>query len=176
MGEARSRRLALQRGQPLPEDLHRCPDCHGHRTAVEMAPSQIAMSHVPTLMGVCADCGAFWEAYPPGWKHDAVDGEPCDNCAFRPGSPESEDKAEWKSLLAKLRAGQEFKCHKGAPILLDKKTGAVEFDAAWVQRNGRTCVGFLRAMWKWGDWLENRYGVLHVLTKHDQEKLLGGAA
>ena len=172
MGAAKQREDALRRGQPWPEDLHRCPRCFGRRTSVQTAPA-VGLSHLPTLVGVCIDCETTWEAYPPGWKHDAVEGEPCDNCAFRQGSPESQEKEAWKSLLAKLRAGQEFKCHKGAPIITDPAASTIEFDAEWVRRKGRTCVGFLRMVWQWGDWLENRYAVLHVTTKYDQDRLLG---
>jgi hypothetical protein len=171
MGEARLRAEALARHQPLPQDLHRCPKCAGRRTIVEMAQA-MAMSHIPTLMGICADCKTVWEAFPPGWKHDVVEGEPCDNCAFAKGSPESQDREEWRSLLAKLRMGQEFKCHKGAPLIIDLETGAAEFDEAWVLRYGRMCAGFLRAMQQWPDWLDNYLTVRHVLTKLDQDKLL----
>lgn len=173
MGEAKHRRAALANGQPLPQDLHRCPRCFSRRTVVEMAPA-MAMSHVPTLTGVCAECRTVWEAFPPGWNHDPVAGEPCDNCAFRKGSPESADKTEWKNLLAKLRLqGGEFKCHKGAPLIIDQATGRAEFDEPWVQRYGRTCSGFLKIMWRWPDWLDNRFAGRHVLTKHDQDKMLG---
>ena len=123
---------------------------------MENAPP-LALSHVATLLGVCADCRAVWEAYPPGWTHDAVEAEPCDNCAFRAGSPELADKAGWRELLTGLQAGREFKCHKGAPLILDTEASTIEFDEAWVQRKGRTCAGFLKAMQRWPDWLSNRY-------------------
>jgi hypothetical protein len=161
MGEARRRHQALVCGQPWAEDLHRCPRCRSRRTVVEQAPA-MALSHVPTQMAVCRDCEAVWEAYPADWKHDAVEGSPCDNCAFGKGSPESTDREGWLELLAKLRDGQEFKCHKGAPIIIDQAAGTVEFDERWVRQHGRTCAGFLRAMWQWPDWLDNRYRVLGV--------------
>lgn len=174
MGDAKRRRDALARFEPEPQDLHVCPACRSRRTVVQDGPP-LALSHVPTLYGVCADCKAFWEAYPPSWSHDVCDGSPCDNCAFSAGSPESQDKPEWKSLLAKLKLGQEFKCHKGAPILVDQESGSVEFDEAWVRRHGRTCVGFHRAIMTLPDWLANRYpGLAHVLSTHDQDKLLEG--
>lgn len=157
MGDAARRRAALAAFQPLPPDLHVCPACRGRKTRVEPMPAELAMSHLETPVGVCADCGAFWEAYPDDWSHDAVAAEPCDNCAFRPGSPEIRDRDGWRALLAELRAGREFKCHKGAPILLDAGDGAIGFDEAWVRRRGRTCAGFLRALRRWPDWLENRY-------------------
>jgi hypothetical protein len=172
MGEAKLRAEALAYGQPWPEDFHRCPNCRGRRTAVESGPP-MGLSHVPTLYGVCADCEALWEAYPADWQHDAVDAPPCDNCAFAKGSPESGDREAWLSTLAKLRMGTEFKCHKGAPILIDKGASTVEFDEVWVRRHGRTCAGFLKAMQQWPGWLERRYSVAHVLTNHDADRLEG---
>lgn len=138
MGDAKRRRDGLRWFQPEPEDLHVCPRCR-------------------TLYGVCADCRCFWEAYPPGWKHDPVGAEPCDNCAFAKGSPESLDRDGWRDLLAKLRAGGLFNCHKGAPILIDDAAGTIEFDEGWVRVHGRTCAGFLRAMQQWPDWMRRRY-------------------
>lgn len=172
MGDARNRARALAAFQPWPEDFHVCPKCRGRRTAAAPAPA-LALSHVPTLMAVCADCGAVWEAFPPDWSHDAVEASPCDNCAFAKGSPESTDREGWKSLLLKLRAGNEFKCHKGAPLIIDVAAGTIEFDEAWVQRHGRSCAGFVRALQAWPDWLDNRLAGMHVLTKHDQDRLLG---
>lgn len=175
MGEARRRRLALIAGAPLAQDMNRCPSCGSFRTVIEQAPP-LAMSHTATLMGVCVDCRTLWEAYPPTWSHDAVEAEPCDNCAFRPGSPESQDREAWKSLLTKLRLGREFKCHKGAPLKIDHEAGTIEFDEGWVRTRGRTCAGFVRALQAWPDWLDNRYSVGHVLTSFDQDRLLGGPA
>lgn len=172
MGEAKARACALRAFQPWPEDFHLCPSCRSRRTVVRM-DAPLALSHVATLLGVCADCEAVWEAFPPDWSHDAVAAAPCDNCAFSKGSPGSEDREAWKSLLAKLKLGQEFKCHKGAPILIDKATGTVEFDANWVRLHGRSCAGFVRAMQAWPDWLEHRFSVLHVSTVHDQDQLGG---
>lgn len=175
MGDARQRQQALAFGQPWPEDRSRCPSCHSRRTAASMAPA-MGLSHIPTLMGVCADCKTLWEAFPPDWKHDPVEASPCDNCAFAKGSPESEDREAWRSMLAKLRMGQEFRCHKGAPIIIDNEGNFIEFDAAWVNRKGRMCAGFLRAMQQWPDWLERHVEGRHVLTKYDQDRLIGGSA
>jgi hypothetical protein len=169
MGEAKRRRQALAWGQPLERDLHRCPRCQGHRTAVSDGPP-MALSKVATSYGLCLDCKCFWEAYPASWKHDVCEGEPCDNCAFRPGAPEHEDSAEWRSMLAKLKHGQEFRCHKGAPIIIDAEAGTAEFDAEWVNRRGRMCAGFHRAIMTKPGWLEARYQTSHVLTSHDAEK------
>lgn len=175
MGDARRRAQALAYFQPWPEDFHVCPACRSRRTSVALAPA-LGLSHVPTLVGVCGACKAMWEAYPADWEHDAVEAGPCDNCAFAKGSPESADREGWLSLLAKLRMGHEFRCHKGAPVIVDLAASTIEFDADWVNRHGRTCAGFLKAMQQWPDWLERRYSVLHVSTAHDQDPALSGSA
>lgn len=158
MGEAKDRVRALVAGEPWPQDRHRCPRCHGRRTVVAVG-EPMGLSHVPTLYGTCADCKTLWEAFPADWRHDVVEAAPCDNCAFAKGSPESEDREAWRQLLAQLKAGQEFKCHKGAPMVIDDAAGTIEFDALWVRRHGRMCAGFLKAMQAWPDWLGNRFGV-----------------
>lgn len=117
----------------------------------------MALSHIPTLYGACADCEAFWEAFPPGWSHDVCEAEPCDNCAFGPGSPETRDRAAWRDLLAKLKSGQEFRCHKGAPIRLDKAALTAEFDAQWINTKGRACAGFHQAIMTNPAWFAARY-------------------
>lgn len=161
MGEAKARRDAMRWGTPQDRDMHRCPRCASFRTVVAPGPP-MALSHVPTQYGVCAECKTMWEAYPADWKHDVVEATPCDNCAFAKGSPESADREGWLDLISKLKAGGTFNCHKGAPLIIDVEAGSVGFDEAWVQARGRTCAGFVRAMQKWPDWLEKRYGVLGV--------------
>jgi hypothetical protein len=161
MGEAKERALALVRGEPLPQDRHRCPRCFSRRTVIEMGPP-MGLSHVPTHYGVCADCKTLWEAFPADWKHDVVEGSPCDNCAFSGKSPESEDREAWRELLAKLKGGNEFKCHKGAPMIIDAEAGTIEFDAQWVTRHGRMCAGFLKAMQTWPDWLAKHLGSVEI--------------
>lgn len=155
MGDARRRAMALAHGQPWPEDFDRCPACRGRNTRVADGPA-MALSHVPTRYGVCADCETFWEAYPAGWSHDVCEAAPCDNCAFSKDSPEIAGEG-WKTLLTELRNGGEFRCHKGAPIRIDNPAGTVEFDAGWTARHGRTCAGFHRAIMTRPAWFAARY-------------------
>lgn len=164
MGAAKDRRVAMAFGQPDKRDMNRCPVCRSWRTVIAPAPA-MAMSHIGTPHGVCADCKTVWEAYPADWSHDAVEAPPCDNCAFAKGSPESADKNGWRELLAGLKSGREFKCHKGAPILINEATSEIGFDEGWVQRKGRTCAGFVRAMQRWPDWFEKRYPGLRVAVE-----------
>jgi len=158
MGEAARRRRSIAHFEQTGADLHRCPVCRSRRTAVATGPA-MALSAIPTLYGVCADCSAVWEAFPPDWKHDVCEAEPCDNCAFRPGAPEHADTAEWRAMLADLKQGREFRCHKGGPIKLDLDAGTAEFDAQWVTRHGRICAGFHRAIMTRPEWFECRFGI-----------------
>ncbi len=171
MGEAKCRADAYAAGRPWKPSG--CPACSS-RMVAERDAGPMALSHVPTRYGTCGDCGAIWEAYPDDWCEEVVCAEPCDNCAFRAGAPEHGDTAEWRSLLAKLRTGQKFFCHKGAPIL--RSEGSVEFDGQWIKDRGRMCAGFLRVAQAWPDWLENSVAPpVHVLTTHDQDRLFAEA-
>lgn len=163
MGEAKRRREARFEAKPYrpPRVCPKCKSISIERTT--LPPS--GLSHRETDYDLCRECGTVWEAYPLNWCEDVVGAEPCDNCAFRPGSPEQNDPEGWRKLIEMLRAGGEFRCHKGAPIngILDRKPGKtpstceVEFDNDWVQKHGRRCAGFMRMVWamreKGEDWL-----------------------
>ena len=70
----------------------------------------------------CANCKAIWEPFDPTQLLDAhlpttsSFKEPCDNCAFRPGSPEQSDPEKWAELMTSLKTNGRFYCHKGVPI------------------------------------------------------------
>jgi hypothetical protein len=156
MGAAKRRAEAYASATP-----HRpprvCPKCKSVRISRATLPPT-GLSVRETEYDLCRDCGTVWEAYPPDWCEDVVGAQPCDNCAFRSGSPEQEDREGWTYLVDILRSGGEFRCHKGAPILgLMKVPAKAEFDAAWVQKHGRKCAGFMRLVWameaKGEDWL-----------------------
>lgn len=167
MGEAK-RRFEAYASATLHRPPRVCPNCKSiriERTTLEPA----ALSHRPTDYDLCRACGTVWEAHPEDWCEDVVGAEPCDNCAFRPGSPEQADPEGWRELVAKLKSGNEFKCHKGAPILglaeqrpLPNGNFEVEFDPDWIKRRGRNCAGFMRLVWamreKGEDWFARRYG------------------
>ena len=74
-----------------------------------------------TIAG-CKVCQTMWEPFNPADLLDDDDQyssfkDMCDNCAFRPGSPEREDKESWKDQLEHLALnGIPFMCHKGVPI------------------------------------------------------------
>lgn len=133
----------------------KCPACQSGniRTRLKLR------SH-DTAYDTCIDCKAVWESVPDG-EHFKRDGEliafkhPCDNCAFRPGSPESQDKAGWRLLLEQLRAGGTFYCHKGVAIKTAGEGHKADFDfplgeSGLPDKNQmRLCRGFLNA---WAVW------------------------
>lgn len=100
----------------------------------------------------CLECQAMWE---PFKAEDLLDPEeefssfrvPCDNCAFRGGSPERADKTKWERLVSQFETGHTvFVCHKGVP--LSRKEGESHdhpknADGAWDMDRMRYCRGFL---------------------------------
>lgn len=172
MGEARRKIDADARGLPRPRD-DRCPACRSRRI-VMMARSEFP-SHfeIDCDLQACLDCRACWEAFPASCVRDPVCAEPCDNCAFRPGSPEQTDPEKWKALIESLKPDQSyghftgrFFCHKGVPIDMTKGPGNFLFPQKPLLMDGepvrkadgsivttedpakmRTCSGFLRMVW-----------------------------
>lgn len=182
MGEAARRRDAYATGKPWRRS-NKCPGCGSLRIR-HFAPSEFPEPLATTMRehgtycehAYCVACGALWEAFPAMYAEDPVCSEPCDNCAFRPGSPEQSDTEGWKRLLDRLRpgvgqewfAGGRFYCHKGVPIDLDRGPGNFKFPRKPVMMDGepvrqpdgtvvttedlakmRTCSGYLRARWAW---------------------------
>jgi hypothetical protein len=151
--EARELEGALD-GATAPGE-YTCPMCGSLETV------SLVRLHRGTRMSGCFACRALWETIPDGETHRR-DGElmpwrkPCDNCAFRAGSPESQNRVKWRELLARLKAGGQFFCHKGVPI--EQATiaeGLIEFDypkgadGKEDPERMRVCRGFLNA---WAVW------------------------
>ena len=73
----------------------------------------------------CRGCRAMWEPINPAILCDPDDPDsgltrPCDNCAFRKGSPERLDPQKWEKLMMDIhRGGAVFYCHKGVPMAVD---------------------------------------------------------
>lgn len=100
-------------------DLTACPSCGSGRLICVLG----------TDLDLCVKCLRCWERLRPedSWM---IDGEmlafatPCDNCAFRGGSTERQDKDRWQDLQSMLSRGGSFYCHKGVPFKMDPATGA----------------------------------------------------
>lgn len=134
-----------------------CPHCGADGTV-----TFDALPDAGVVMAGCLGCGSIWEAIPNGEQY-LVDGEvmpwrePCDNCAFRAGSAESRDRAEWRDLLERLRGGGQFFCHKGVPLKKDELVSynRVAFDypvdgaGEYARDKMRLCRGFLNAWMRW---------------------------
>lgn len=134
----------------------RCPKCASRKTTTAEQP--VTKFYARTLE-ICGNCGTAWEPIDRAllWDPDdpmAAFAEPCNNCAFRPGSHEQQDVEEWKKTIASLKAGGQFFCHKGVPVVVDPDNKDYEIGFAYPRkRNGvqdprkmRLCRGFL-TMW-----------------------------
>lgn len=143
----------------------RCPRCGCRRTGT--VEHRVIAGFYARTLEVCANCAAAWEPLPPGTDrhsdHRDDDGspfpfpEPCDNCAFRPGSPEQRDPAQWRALMDQLKAGARFYCHKGVPIDPEGEDGFAYprgADGRPAERKLRLCRGFLNA---WKTWMDRQY-------------------
>lgn len=106
-----------------------------------------------TRHAVCRECGTVWE---PFRKRDLWDqgangnpmemfAEPCNNCAFRPGSPEREDPARWEELMQEIHLqGYPFYCHKGVPLNPDgTHRHPKKPNGSYDQEKMRPCAGWL---------------------------------
>jgi hypothetical protein len=150
--------------------VKKCPKCGSRNLLLHQQPPGRT-----TFYDVCRVCVAVWESLPEGERYKR-DGElmafekPCDNCAFRAGSPESENKVEWKKLLTELRAGGEFFCHKAVPLTTigEGSRASFEFpqkaDGKFDVGNMRLCRGFLNA---WAAWVAKDFPDNELPDSHE---------
>lgn len=88
------------------------------------------------LVGRCLACGRLQDVETRDWPEST----PCDDCAFRKGSPERANPYRWAEIMRTVETGQFFHCHKGLP--LDLETG--RYDAPDPSRGRVTvCAGWL---------------------------------
>lgn len=127
-----------------------CPRCASRRTVdVDAGPSPGGFYN--QQVRACVNCKTIWEPFDPADTIDPSERlasfiEPCNNCAFRPGSPEQADTEEWKKTMASLKAGAAFHCHKGVPIDPTNANGFAYPEDGKNPRKLRLCRGFLK-MW-----------------------------
>lgn len=134
-----------------------CPRC-GSRKVSRISTESVDQHFYAKELEVCGNpaCKAAWEPFDPDQLLDegvALSSfkEPCDNCAFRPGSPEQQNTDKWKSTIEDLKKGGicgGFYCHKGVPIDLENEHGfAYPFkDGKPVTKKMRPCRGWLRML------------------------------
>jgi len=180
MGEARRKLAADAAGIPRPRD-RRCPACgSGKIMFIPRGKFPPDLAHfVDSDIETCHDCRAMWEPFPDVYVRDVVCAEPCDNCAFRPGSPEQRDPVRWRELMSALKPAPSddygfntgwFYCHKGVAIDMTKGPGNFLFPKRPLTLDGepvrnpdgtvkmiedtrrmRTCSGFLQVVWRHRD-------------------------
>ena len=149
MGEAKRKFAAALASDAFPGGPKRCPKCLGLRVAVgHDFPGKGFYSNT---VAVCADCEIAWEPLDEALVWDRTDAqssfrEPCENCAFRPGSNEQADREKWREMIGKLRAGGSFYCHKG--VVIDP-SGEHGFAYPKDTSKLRVCRGYLNALGKW---------------------------
>jgi hypothetical protein len=101
---------------------------------------------------VCANCGTAWEPFEASELLDADMPatssfiHPCNNCAFRKGSPEQQDKEHFDDLRMKLAFGGRFYCHKGVPVTPGSEHGFDYPDGGANPRKLRLCRGYLNQL------------------------------
>jgi len=96
----------------------------------------------------------MWEPFNPDAIWDRDDPlcsfkDPCNNCAFRPGSPEQNDAVKWKELIAQFDSGATFYCHKGVPIEPNAEHGFAYPDEGKNSKKLRICRGWLNGFQRW---------------------------
>lgn len=128
-----------------------CPRCASRKWA---EGEQDITAFYGRKLRVCINCSTAWEPFDqddlldPGQKLSCFK-DPCDNCAFRPGSPEQDDKERWKELMDGIKAGAAFYCHKGVPLDIKHEHGTHGFaypDGGRDGRKLRLCRGYLNVM------------------------------
>jgi hypothetical protein len=105
---------------------------------------------------ICVNCKTIWESFDPkdllDPQHEPLGAfhHPCNNCAFRKGSPEQSDPEGFAKLRSQLGwRGARFYCHKGVPVEPGSEDGfAYPKDSAGVPitHKLRLCRGYLNQL------------------------------
>lgn len=149
-----------------------CPKCGSRKVGFD--PAMTVKGYGPGI-AACMNCRAIWEPFDPAQILDPAEPlaafrDPCGNCAFRPGSPEQADRDGWQTLLASLRQGASFYCHKGVPIDADAEHG---FAYPAARNKLRLCRGYLNA---WPKLIERADRGQQDAGHHEEGGVLLGAA
>lgn len=126
-----------------------CPGCASRRVGDFVQP--FTKFYAATIR-VCGNCRTSWEPFDPtelvDAKHELLGAfkHPCNNCAFRKGSPERADAAEWASKMLSMDRGASFYCHKGVPVEPESVHGFAYPDEGKNPRKLRRCRGYLNTV------------------------------
>jgi hypothetical protein len=142
-----------------------CPKCGSRKVGRAPFPTEQCGSFYSRTLEFCRNpaCKAAWEPFDPA---DLLDAgvftssfkEPCENCAFRPGSVEQQNVEEWKKTMAALKLGGSFNCHKGVPLDPAGENGFAyphDRNGQLVGKKLRLCRGWLMM---WGQQMDKKYG------------------
>jgi len=129
----------------------RCPSCGSRKVRRVPIPDT---RFYATELEACCNCDAAWEPFDPAKLLDADIPrssfvEPCNNCAFRPDSPEQRDTQKWRELMEQLKQGDGFYCHKGVPIDPASENGfqyPVDRQGKPIAHKLRLCRGYLNML------------------------------
>lgn len=128
-----------------------CPRCASRKWREPRLPDPFGFYSADVR--VCANCKTVWEPFTPADLLDPAREPlgafraPCNNCAFRKGSPEQRDPQAFAALRAKLGwRGGSFYCHKGVPVNPAHEHG-FEYPAGGTDpRKLRLCRGYLNQL------------------------------
>lgn len=133
-----------------------CPRC-GSRSSIEVGSLQSQEFYAANTRA-CVNCRTMWEPFAqddlPDPRHEPRGAfkHPCNNCAFRKGSPEQSDPEAFEELRSKLGwLGGSFYCHKGVPLDPMGEDGFAyprDKDGVAIPRKLRLCRGYLNQLGK----------------------------
>lgn len=137
----------------------RCPRCGCRKVRRCDMPVDLSRDFYGRTLEICVNCKAAWEPFDPAQIWDATDPmcsfrDPCDNCAFRRGSPEQRNKERWAEIMDGLKSGASFHCHKGVPIDPGGEHGFAyphDRDGRPIRSKLRLCRGYLNMLASWAD-------------------------
>lgn len=92
-----------------------------------------------------AEQGCTLRPLPPLPVTAAVMPAPCEDCAFRRGSPEREDPSAWAALQRSVADGKTFYCHQGMHLTARGRYVPRAEDAEGVPVGHPLCAGYVRA-------------------------------
>lgn len=101
-----------------------------------------------TVYGLCRVCERLQEVE----TRAEPELRPCDNCAYRPESPERADPWGWAEHRTRhVEGGEPFYCHKGLPITVDPRGFSHVIEGAETLREAirKPCAGWLVSRLGW---------------------------